>query len=141
MTKATYYTYQEREIMRLKALREDPGNFFVISKYHIPITFCAVSHQYDSIIDIHGTTPVVRNLMNSYLYNTTNFQPRTITKKVTDRNLNETHEIFYSVDFKDRSPYKEMCEKNLVCTPVEENFRKGAQNRLVQENAPYIQGE
>ena len=133
MTKATYYTYQEREIMRLKALREDPGNFFVISKYHIPITFCAVSHQYDSIIDIHGTTPVVRNLMNSYLYNTTNFQPRTITKKVTDRNLNETHEIFYSVDFKDRSPYKEMCEKNLVCTPVEENFRKGAQNRLVRK--------
>lgn len=134
LAQVSYYIYQEMPLYTLKGLREDEGNFFKISSYKIPVEFCALSIQRDSIIDIYGHSPVVQSNINSYQYNLSNFQPRQITRATTNRNRSEIQELFYTTDFKDRSPYKEMCEKaNMVCTPIEENFYKGVQKRLVKK--------
>lgn len=134
LVNTSYYTYQETPLYTLKGLREDEGNFFNISSYKIPFKFCALSTKCDSIIDVYEENPIIHSNRTNYRYNLDNFQPRQITKVVTDRNRSETQELFYTTDFKDRSPYREMCSKaNMVCTPIEENFYKGAQNRLIKK--------
>ena len=134
MVKSSGFVYQETPLYELKALREDEGNFFLISPYKIPVKFCGLFQRRDSVIDNSAELPVVHTNLISYQYNPDNFQPRQITKVVTDRNRSETQELFYATDFKDRSPYREMCSKaNMVCTPIEENFYKGAQNRLIKK--------
>lgn len=134
LVKSSYYTYDEVPLFTLKGLREDEGNFFNISSYKIPFKFCALSVQRDSTMDIHGNDPIVHSKTTNYKYNLDNYQPREITNVVTDRNRSEIQELFYTTDFKDRSPYKEMCKKtNMICTPVEENFYKGVQKCLVRK--------
>ena len=134
LIKSSGFVYQETPLYELKALREDEGNFFLISSYKIPVKFCGLFQRRDSVIDNSAELPIVHTNLISYQYNPDNFQPRQITKVVTDRNRSETQELFYATDFKDRSPYREMCSKaNMVCTPIEENFYKGAQNRLIKK--------
>ena len=115
----TKYNYEVKYVDGLKALKQDLEHTLSISGYSIPIYHCRPSQQLDSIVS--KSPNVQKTYYTTYKYNELNYQVNKMTKS-TSRGIDQIKTIRYSIDLKNISPYKEMCERNLVTVPIETNF-------------------